>query len=85
MYQRIPWELVADPLGSVEHNLGILQGNIGYAIAPQWYVIPTTPILFFHISSILAVKFCRSAYPVVTQAMESEANHVYCLSRLIKN
>jgi len=22
MYPRIPWELVADPLGSAEHNVG---------------------------------------------------------------
>ena len=25
MYARIPWELVADPWGSAEHNLGSIQ------------------------------------------------------------
>jgi len=66
MYPRIPWELVADPLGSVEHTLGttalehqlytkLLLINV---TAARWVIKYLTP--FMELFNSLTCLFTRA-------------------------
>ena len=61
MYPRIPWEVVADPLGSVEHTLGII------AFAEQHWLRERASVLrHTHIPSIVLSHYIQTGCRVLS-------------------
>jgi hypothetical protein len=87
MYPRIRRELVADPLGSMGHTLGI----ISFA-GQHWLRERASVLRYSHVPCLVLSHYIHIGCEVLSvnvsncySAMQSEANHVCCLSRLIKN
>jgi len=66
MYPGIPWELVADPLGSVEHNLGI----IAFA-GKHWLRDRSSVVCYTYIPYLVFSHFIHTGCEVLSVNMSS--------------